>query len=166
MVPNSEKKYCPVKNLSDFMSKADPNASILFNRCSKSALTSLNDERIWYTDMPIKHYQFTIFVLGTDLKKLGRWTRELQFCSYRSNTPFVSYCRSLITHVFWISAFQMLQHSDLPTYLSPFFCFSSLTYVVEKFRYTCTRYTVFVWTWTKFLLLSNDISVIIQWLTF
>ena len=41
------------------MSKADPNASILFNRCSKPALTFPNDERIWYTDTPIKHQQFT-----------------------------------------------------------------------------------------------------------
>lgn len=88
VVPNSEKKYCPVKTLSDFISKTDPNTSSLFNCCSKPVLTSQNDERIWYTDVPIEHYQFNRFVLGTDLKKLGRWTRELQFCSYRSNNPF------------------------------------------------------------------------------
>ena len=60
-VPNSE-KYCPVKALSDFISKTDPNASSLFNRCSKPALSSPNDEPIWYTDTPIKHYQFTRFM--------------------------------------------------------------------------------------------------------
>ena len=60
-VPNSE-KYCPVKTLSDFISKTDPNASSLFNRCSKPALSSPNDDLIWYTDTPIKHYQFTRFM--------------------------------------------------------------------------------------------------------
>ena len=59
-VPNSE-KYCPVKALSDFISKTDPNASSLFKRCSKPVLTSPKDEPtgIWYTYTPIKHYQFT-----------------------------------------------------------------------------------------------------------
>ena len=55
-------KYCPVNTLSDCISKTDPNASSLFNRCSKSPLSSPNDEPIWYTDTPIKHYQFTRFM--------------------------------------------------------------------------------------------------------
>ena len=60
-VANSE-KYCPVKALSDFISKTDPNASSLFNVCSMPALSSPNDEPIWYTDTPIKHYQFSRFM--------------------------------------------------------------------------------------------------------
>ena len=59
-VPNSEKILSceAVKTLSDFISKTDPKASSLFHCCSKPALTSPNDERIWYEDTPIKHYQF------------------------------------------------------------------------------------------------------------
>ncbi|XP_065924521.1 uncharacterized protein [Magallana gigas] len=60
-VPSAGAK-CPVASLKLYLSKLDPKATFLFNRCSKEALKSPTTEEIWYTDVPIKKYQFTRFM--------------------------------------------------------------------------------------------------------
>ena len=52
-VPSAGAK-CPVASLKLYLSKLDPKATFLFNRCSKEALKSPTTEEIWYTDVPIK----------------------------------------------------------------------------------------------------------------
>lgn len=53
---------CPVQSLKYFLSKTDPSAVSLFNRCEKSALASPDSHAIWYNSIPLKHYNFTRFM--------------------------------------------------------------------------------------------------------
>lgn len=54
-------KQCPVASLKLLLSKTDPNAKALFNHCKTEALNDLN-ENIWYSDRPVKKYQFSKFM--------------------------------------------------------------------------------------------------------
>ena len=58
-IPSAEDK-CPVKSLLLFMSKTDPTS--LFNRCSKPALCTPDNESVWYYDIALKPFQFTRFM--------------------------------------------------------------------------------------------------------
>jgi hypothetical protein len=72
---------CPVASLKQFISKTHPDASSLFNCCSKSALKDPT-EVIWYTSTPIKHYQFTRFI--ADISKHSRCSKTYTAHSLRS----------------------------------------------------------------------------------
>ncbi len=63
---------CPVKSLLLFISKTDQNAKSLFNCCNKSDLTEPGMSDVWYTDVAIKHYQFTRFM--SDISKNAKCT--------------------------------------------------------------------------------------------
>lgn len=43
----------PVKSLKLFLSKPKPNATQLFNHCSKPALASPEEESVWFSDVPV-----------------------------------------------------------------------------------------------------------------
>ena len=70
-VPSARDK-CPVQSLLLFLSKTDRNATSLFNTCSKKALGNPENESVWYTAVPIKHYQFTRFM--ADISKNEKCT--------------------------------------------------------------------------------------------
>lgn len=50
-IPELREK-CPVKSLKMFLSKTNPNATHLFNHCSKPALSS-PEESVWFS-VPVK----------------------------------------------------------------------------------------------------------------
>lgn len=64
---------CPVKSLLLFLSKTDRNATSLFNRCIKQALRSPTNEETWYSNIPLKKYQFTRFM--ADISKNAHFLR-------------------------------------------------------------------------------------------
>ena len=55
-------KNCPVRSLRQLLSLTDPNATSLFNHCSKAAMESPQSENVWFTAKPVKAYQFTKFM--------------------------------------------------------------------------------------------------------
>ena len=73
-VPSAGDK-CPIKSLLLFISKTHPNATSLFNRCrcTKPALNKHEDESVWYSDIPIKPYQFTLMA---DISKNANCTKN------------------------------------------------------------------------------------------
>lgn len=72
-IPSAGDK-CPVKSLLLFISKTDPNATSLFNRCSKPALSKPDEENVWYNDIPLKPFQFTRFM--ADISKHSKCTKN------------------------------------------------------------------------------------------
>jgi len=50
---------CPVAALRLLLERTDQSATSLFNHCSKPAMLSPQNTSIWYTDHPVKPYQFT-----------------------------------------------------------------------------------------------------------
>ncbi|XP_062568618.1 uncharacterized protein LOC134230786 [Saccostrea cucullata] len=72
-VPSAGDK-CPLKTLKLFISKTDPNAEFLFNRCIKAALSSPENLEIWYDNIPLKPYQFTRFM--ADISKHSDCSRR------------------------------------------------------------------------------------------
>jgi len=56
------------------MSKTDTNATSLFNRCSKPALSKPDEENVWYNDIALKPFQFTRFM--TDISKHSKCTKN------------------------------------------------------------------------------------------
>ena len=75
---NGADDKCPVRSLKYFLSKTDPNATSLFNCCSKPALGSPQTEEIWYTTVPLKHYNFTRFM--SDI------------CKHSNVAPYTAHC--------------------------------------------------------------------------
>ena len=65
---------CPVKNLKLLLAKTDPTATSLFNHCSKDALVTPNEERIWYTTKSVKQYQFSRFM--SDISKQSKCSKS------------------------------------------------------------------------------------------
>ena len=82
-VPSAGAK-CPVASLKLYLSKLDPKATFLFNRCSKEALKSPTTEEIWYTDVPIKKYQFTRFM--ADICKNAKCSKTYTAHSLRATS--------------------------------------------------------------------------------
>jgi hypothetical protein len=82
-VPSALEK-CPVKSLKQFLAKIDPTATYLFNRCSKVAMASPSTEEIWYTNVPIKKYQFTRFM--ADICKNAKCERTYTAHSLRATS--------------------------------------------------------------------------------
>lgn len=58
---------CPVNSLKLFLAKTDPNATSLFNHCVKKALSSPEEEDVWFSNVPVKQYQFSRFM--SDISK-------------------------------------------------------------------------------------------------
>lgn len=59
---------CPVNSLKLFLAKTDPNATSLFNHCvKKKALSSPEEEDVWFSNVPVKQYQFSRFM--SDISK-------------------------------------------------------------------------------------------------
>ncbi|XP_062575486.1 uncharacterized protein LOC134237397 [Saccostrea cucullata] len=59
----TKSRTCPVEMLKFFMSKTDQNATHLFNKCTKEALSSsFNTCNVWYTDQPMKQRSFVNFL--------------------------------------------------------------------------------------------------------
>ena len=75
---------CPVKFLLLFCSKTNPDATSLFNRCSRLAISSPSKEDIWYTDVGIKKYQFTRFM--ADISKNSKLERNYTAHCLRATT--------------------------------------------------------------------------------
>jgi hypothetical protein len=75
-------KKCPVKSLKLFLSKTDPNASSLFNHCLKPALVSPQDESLWFSDIPVKQYQFSRFM--SDICKNAKCSKSYTAHSLRA----------------------------------------------------------------------------------
>lgn len=71
-VPSAGDK-CPVKSLRLYMSKIQHDATSLFNRCLKPALKDPNEHEFWYTNIPLKHYQFTRFM--AEISKNAKCTK-------------------------------------------------------------------------------------------
>lgn len=53
---------CPVQTLKTFLQHIDPQATFLFNHCSKAALSSPQTTDIWYLAKHCKPYQFSKFM--------------------------------------------------------------------------------------------------------
>ncbi|XP_069137816.1 uncharacterized protein [Argopecten irradians] len=58
----TDSETCPVKALRKFLSKTPPNAPYVFNNCNKTAMVSPTTSPFWYTDKPLKQYQFGRFM--------------------------------------------------------------------------------------------------------
>ena len=53
---------CPVSSLKLLINKTDPSATALFNHCTKEALSCPDSQVVWFTNKPVKHYQFSRFM--------------------------------------------------------------------------------------------------------
>lgn len=69
---------CPVKMLKFFLSKTDPNASHLFNKCVKDAISYPKDCNIWYTADPMKKRSYVNFL--PDICKAAGCKRYTAHC--------------------------------------------------------------------------------------
>ena len=73
---------CPVHALRFLLGKTDPQATSLFNCCSKAALQTPEIEAIWYVKKPVKNYLLSRYL--RDITKQAKCSRQYASHSLRA----------------------------------------------------------------------------------
>ena len=74
-----------IKSLKHFLSKNDPNATNLFNYCSKAALSSTQNEPMWFSYVLVKQYRYSRFT--GDISKMHNVVKPTQLIVF-AQLPF------------------------------------------------------------------------------